>query len=1181
MYLSRLELFGFKSFAQRTLVDFSSGVTCVVGPNGCGKTNILDAVRWVLGEQKSSTLRSDRMESVIFAGSRHRKPQGYSEVSLTIENSRGILPVEYSQILITRRLYRSGESEYMINRHPCRLKDINDLFMDTGMGPGSYSVIELKMVEDLLSDRPEERRHLFEEAAGVTKYKHRRRAALRKLEETRQHLLRLEDVVAEAERQVAVLKRQVKRTERYRELNAELRDTDQKLARADLLRWSERLVPLRQSMNGHSLETSKLDRDLAAVERDQSALQTRLIGEEEKQERAEAALREAWESCRKLEEEALVNRERLRALERDLDRMGRERIELEPRLKESEGRRAGLETSLETSRREQVALDEQLNNARSAAEAAAGGLESLRKKVEAARARVIDVLGRHSRTSSTLAALGAGLDGDRRRREDLQDELKLLKADRELRGRDSEALTVRLAKARDARNAGLEHVRVAIANQEQAREALEERRREHQELDGERRSLQARSKLLAGLLSRFEGVPGGARLLLESGEPGVLDVLGNLLHAEPEQLPALECALGEAAGYLVLEDGATLERVTAQLRQAGKGACTLLRLDQVPGDDPPRSAPAGTSPFADQIRCEERLKPLVRFLFRNCWLLDDAAPDPVGAEHAGQLFLRSNGEAIWPPLRTRRGSGGESGHLGLRYQLDGLEEERRNLETAIADSARALQETGEHLEACTAALEQQRAGLEARDQELRELERQQERLGLEEERADRDAASFERSLGELSQRMKEQEASESELKRLLEALRLEREDAEEESLRLGDKLEAENRRHGELAEARGAAQSASLQGRTRLEGLEREREQLERFVREGRDRLGQVARDMEEGGLKRSQMEQRRDELEQLRIVADEARARAQEQVDQQRQALATEREQQQLLRKRETELRTSRDGLKDQHHQAELELRELDAKSQALRERIREEYEVELADCQPEERQELLDLDRSATRSRVAELRDGLRRLGPVNLLAIEEYETENERCQFLRAQLDDLRKAEGMLQETISRINRVASELFFETFGKIRENFEYLFLKLFSDGKADLRLEGEDPLEADIQISATPSGKKIQNLMLMSGGEKTLTAIALLFAIYMVKPSPFCILDEVDAPLDDANIARFNTIIQEFSGMTQFIIITHNKKTMGYADQLYGVTMAEEGVSTLVSVRFSEQAPLSQAVS
>ena len=325
MYLSRLDLYGFKSFAQRTQLELSSGVTCVVGPNGCGKTNILDAVRWVLGEQKAGTLRSDRMESVIFTGSAHRKPLGMAEVSLTIENSRGILPTEYGEIVLTRRLYRSGESEYLMNRQPCRLKDINDLFMDTGMGSGSYSVIELKMVEDLLSEKPEERRALFEEAAGITKYKHRRRAALRKLEETRQHILRLEDVVAEAERQVAALKRQVGRTERHRELTLELRQTELGLAREDLARWSGRLRPLRRLAEQGGLEAARQEAELARQGSLVTALGTELLRAEDEAAEGDVTLRSRWEACRVLEDEALVVRERLRSLERDQARLATER----------------------------------------------------------------------------------------------------------------------------------------------------------------------------------------------------------------------------------------------------------------------------------------------------------------------------------------------------------------------------------------------------------------------------------------------------------------------------------------------------------------------------------------------------------------------------------------------------------------------------------------------------------------------------------------------------------------------------------------------------------------------------------------------------------------------------------------------------------------------------------------
>jgi len=1179
MYLSRLDLYGFKSFAQRTVVEFSSGVTCVVGPNGCGKTNILDAVRWVLGEQRSSTLRSDRMESVIFTGSAHRKPLGMSEVSLTIENSRGILPVEYGEIVLTRRLYRSGESEYLMNRQPCRLKDINDLFMDTGMGAGSYSVIELKMVEDLLSEKPEERRQLFEEAAGITKYKHRRRAALRKLDETRQHMLRLEDVVAEAERQVGALKRQVGRTERHRELSRDLRDTELALAREDLGRWTQRLQPLRGLLQEGGLHSARLEAELAR----QGALLTRLGNEllraEEEVAEGEARLRERWEECRRLEDEALVTHERLKALERDQQRLQREAAELEPRLAESARREGELAATVAESRVRQEGLDRELEHASSRAGLAEGKLDKLRSQLEQARARVLDLLGRQSRLGSEQAGVTAALDGHRRRREDLEEELSLLGQDREERAGQKREQEQSLGAAQAARLQAEEELTAARRQVEMVRESLQESRSLVQEARSELRALQGRRQLLDQLLARFEGAPGGARAVLEAGLPGVLDMLGNVVAAPEELLPALESALGEAAGWIVAEHGEAAARAAELLRQAGKGACTLARLDRVPAPQGEGSTPASCRPLLETLTCDARVRPLLAHLLHRCWLVLDTTARPWESGSAGDLFVSAGGETWRPPFISRHGRGAGSGHLGLRLQAEGLLAEEEALGARVQEREAEVGRLEEALLTARAAGEAAEAADRGSAEALRAAERWRERLELEEERAGRDAESFRRNLSELAERVREVESRERTLRRQLADLQVERDEAEGENTLLASRLEEQSTETRQLTEARGTAQVAATGGRLHLEAQQRDLEQVRRFQVEGRERLQRAASDMAEGEERRLQLASRRQELEALQVAAGLAREEEEARQDKRRGTQGELRGRQRELLDAEHSLRAERDGHKDRLHQAELEASALDGRVAALLERIQAEYELALDPAAPwnapeDETEDAAKTRREEARQRVVELREALRRLGPVNLLAIEEYEAESQRAGFLRAQLNDLQEAEAMLQETIDRINRVARELFEETFTRIRENFIYLFLKLFSDGRADLALSGEDPLEAEILISATPSGKRIQNLMLMSGGEKTLTAIALLFAIYMVKPSPFCILDEVDAPLDDGNIARFNTLIQEFSGMTQFIIITHNKKTMGYADQLYGVTMAEEGVSTIVSVQFHESA-------
>jgi chromosome segregation protein len=1170
MYLSRIELFGFKSFAQRTIVEFSSGVTCVVGPNGCGKTNILDAVRWVLGEQKSSTLRSERMESVIFNGSKHRKPLALAEVSLVIENSRGILPLDYSEILLTRRLYRSGESEYLMNRQPCRLKDINDLFMDTGMGPGSYSVIELKMVEDLLSDRPEERRHLFEEAAGVTKYKHRRRAALRRLEETRQHILRLEDVVAEAERQVSGLRRQVRRTERHRELLGELRVTDLRLAGSELARSEERLGPLRGQAGHSRLEAARLERDLAAMGAEGTALDKEVLLAGEALQQAEDELRERQRLSRALEEEALVGRERLAARSREMERMEREVAELRPRLAESSGRQGESEARLTAVLARRAVLEGEQQAAAAAADEAADRLEQTRLKVESLRARVLAVLGQQARCQSEIARTGAALENLRRQLADEERDGAAARADQARRQEERRRREGELAAAEAAESRAREELEQARGRQEQAREERLLAERHSQDLAAERRALDGRRRLLGQLLSRFEGLPGGARAVLEAGCAGIVDALGNLVHAGPERLRALEAVLGEAAHWLVAEDEAAVERAAARLEQAGKGGCTFVVLDRVP-TLAPRPVPPGCEALAEGLKAAPSLRPLLELLLADVWLCEDPAAQAARHPHGGALFVAADGRWQRPPHLWRRGprAAGDESSLGLRVQLGELEAE-----------AAVLGQRGDELAALEDRAREALAQAEARrlraaqvlseaGAEVQAGRRRLERLAYEDERFVRDEERTRRAAAQLQARIDEAALREASLKTELQARLAEKEEAESDAAALAGRLERLGAELRQRVEARDAAQLALAEQRLAAESEGRELERLQRFLREGRQRAETLERELLTGAQERASLQQRREELEGEQLLAGEARQRSQAALDQAKSALQELHQRQRQRQSAERELNQRRETLREAGHRAELEIREIEGRMATLKERIRVEHGLELVACEP-----LPGDEAAAAARRTAELRDALQRLGPVNLLAEEEYETERQRHEFLARQLRDLLEAEAMLKETIGRINRVARELFEETFSKIRQNFEYLFRKLFEDGRADLQLAADDPLEAEIQISASPSGKRIQNLMQMSGGEKTLTAIALLFGIYMVKPSPFCILDEVDAPLDDSNIARFNTIIQEFSGMTQFIVITHNKKTMGYADQLYGVTMAEEGVSSLVAVRFQESA-------
>jgi chromosome segregation protein len=1175
MYLSRLELLGFKSFAQKTVVDFNSGVTCVVGPNGCGKTNILDSIRWVLGEQKSSTLRSDKMENVIFNGSRNRKAMGMAEVSLTIENSRNILPMEFGEITLTRRLYRSGESEYLINRVPCRLKDITDLFMDTGMGPNSYSVIELKMVEELLSEKPDERRHLFEEAAGITKYKHRRRAALRKLEETRADMLRLEDIVAEGERQVGTLKRQVRRTERYREWETRRVELELRQALAEYNQLVLRRDPLGRAVDEQRLALSRLELGLAEAGSRDTELDNQVLGAENRLEEAQQRLQQTQARLREGEREQLVAAERGRSLEQARARLAGESTRLEERLGESAANLERTRTRLQETEASGTDLTGLQREAEEAARACSTRLGEIRRQAESARSGIVGRIERLSRHQSDLARVSANVDSLHQRIADLDEEERLARLDSGLRREKSASLGEELGRNQAARIAAetvLEEHRVELASAERQ---LREAETEHESRRNELRSATSRRQFLEGILQRFEGVPGGAKAVLTQKLEGVVDTLGNLVHADKAGIRALEAAMGAAASWIVVRDRAALDRAAGWLEQAGKGDCTFVILEGLPRLAAAEAPAPGLTALADSVHCAAEIRPLLDLVLASCWL----APSLEGLDRAqlpaGSFCVTPEGTWFRPPATWHRGlkAQQDQSHLGLRYQLDSLAGEIGGLEAGLAEAAAAIESRRAVLESVRAQVREQESLCDTLRRSIRELETRNAQLEYAEQNFSKDVESARRSREDLVRRQASEQERERSLKAQIEDLQVEKSTSEDEAtglFRLLEKLEAEYR---ELSERAGSARLQATEHRMRVENLRSEEEALDTFLRQGRETLERmVAEDRqhrEELATLKSEGELRESTL----VMLEEARRREQAELDEVRGGLAGLKERQKEKHREQDALHRQIAELTGQLHAAELELSGIQVRLEALVERTRADHRTELH--QVEDAQELaalLDLDTAAVRREIEELKEQIRRLGPVNLLAIEEYDTEKRRLDFLQKQLGDLLEAEAMLKETITRINRVATELFMAAFSKIQTNFDYLFKKLFKTGMATIEMDGSDPLEAKINISATPSGKRIQALTLMSGGEKTLTAIALLFAIYMVKPSPFCILDEVDAPLDDMNIGRFNSIIQEFSEMTQFIIITHNKKTMGYGQSLYGVTMAEPGVSSLVSVQFSE---------
>ncbi len=1176
MYLSKLELHGFKSFADRTTVHFAPGVTVVVGPNGCGKSNIVDAVRWVIGEQRARILRSEKMDNVIFNGTAGRRPLGMSEVLLTIENTRGILPTEYTEVTIGRRLYRSGESEYLLNGVQCRLKDITDLFMDTGMGAGAYSVIELKMIEDLLSENAEDRRHLFEEAAGITKYKMRRAQTLRKLDSTQVDLTRVRDLVEELDRRVRSLERQAQKAARWKSYREELSTVELALAQFefDRMRAQREEVHRERVILGDRLEGESAA--LATAEAGYEVRRTEHIEREQALVAAQQAHAGHVEALRRLEADERVTRERLGAAERDLVRLAEEAASAAARRVQLEESRTTFVDELELARPAAADADRVHADALAGRDAASGRADERRRALEAARSAERQSADRLSETQRILDRTVARQD---MLREDLARAEAELEPARDALAdgeRQASAALERLEAARTARDRAREAVETALAERSLRTETLERQRAALRETQRGLDAAASEVALLESLLSSYDEFAEPVQYLASSREwtKAELRTVADCFSCDDAVRPALEAALGDYAECLVVATEDEARRAIAGLRRDRKGRATFLVLERLPAGAGARQAGS----LAERVRVPEAaLEPLAGVLLGDCHLvdsLDEALARAAASGGSGRWFAPS-GEWVSPSGVVRGGSeqSGASpaaGRIGRREQLAEAAARRDAAARGVAGAEAAVTAAQQALEAL---------GVAALEQALRQAEQAVAAAQTEEARARVGFDGVKRRLGELEARVAQlsgslagagediaaRTAAHAEASELHEGRRASR---AEEELRYA---EAEAESHAASTRF-GDARIAAVQARNRLENLERELSRavealalLERQKTERDAAHERAARDRDEStdrirGLV-AELETRRTDAVGLERAVVEAKDRLSETKVAISEIEANLRE---LRRRREQTLR-------DENLLAVREA-ELQTRTENLVSTIALDFDVDLAAVRIEVPP---DLDPEAARAQVQDLRSKLRNLGPVNELALEAYDEERERLDFLRTQLKDLESAEATLLETIHEINTTASERFRETFEAIRSNFTGLFTTLFGEeASADVVLEApDDPLESTIEIMAKPRGKRPSVLAQLSGGEKTLTAIALLFAIYLVKPSPFCILDEVDAPLDDANVDRFMNLIRTFADTTQFILVTHNKRTMEGADRMYGITMQEQGVSRLVGVRFDQE--------
>lgn len=1174
MYLKGLELYGFKSFPKKTKLAFVPGVMAIVGPNGCGKSNLMDAVRWALGEQRTSVLRSDKMENVIFAGSAAQKPMHLAEVALTIENSHGILPEEYSEVSVTRRLHRTGESEYLINRRPVRLKDVRTLFADTGLGPESYSIIELKMVEDILSAKPEERRRLFEEAAGVTLYKARLRQTRQRLAATQADMVRLDDLLREVTTQRNSLRRQVAKARRYRYLRDALRVKEITSAAQELAELRAKVAPLEERANRDRKQREELEGVLGKADDELSSLRGRV-----------AVLEEKLAALRKEREELEVRNQTAQ----------REMVMLEERL------RSGLRRGEERDKEEEELLERRIEIAK-LIEELDGKHEKAVARDEEIRLRVQTMDESWREHEEREGKVRGKRDAHEQARREAERSLAALESERQQIERRLEAIGTRLVqlemdisdkdKSPDPAplSVRLEQLRKALDKLEQTIEKLRARRDEEREQRAQAESASAeasrdleaakrRVALFEGMVQGGEGRPKAVKALLTSGLKKLAGRLGDSIVVPDEWRLAVAAALEDVASAVIAEDRQGLRTAAAWLQEADRGRGLLAsaeggeeRVPETPGFN---GTAKSLGALTEKVTAKGKTGKVVNRFLSTVWLMKDLDAILEHADEARKLgwtLVAPDGSRLTPDglLAVGRHDPGDLGAAGM------LEEARKEFaaaENSLAKASNKAQALRERDEKTRGELED---ALQQRQRASEEVEQaRREYTAAETEAREREAVARRRAEEalELRQEQEQHHQRQAALEAELQVARAAVEDAEDAFKEIAAELETvEDEGRGlrsardKLREQQVEASSAveRLQGEVRRQGalLDEIGRRLERIEQERKDATGALEDagerlrhvQAEEAVLSRD-LEQLSERLEELQREYGEKRGEYSEQDG--------------ALSEKRRELAEVSDRL----HVTELEISDLKHRISSIRERILEDYEIDLLQAKQEELPLSIEEDNPYLEMPLAEVREKFRDLGPVNQMALEEYEIIDGRFNQLTVQHADLTKAIESLEETVREINTIARKRFMDTFTRVEGHFVGLFSRLFGGGEAALSLLDGDPLEAGIQIFASPKGKKTASIDLLSGGEKAMTAIALLFALYLERPSPFCFLDEVDAPLDDVNVVRFNRLLREFTDRTQFMVVTHNKLTMERADRLYGVTMEEEGVSRMVAVEIGKK--------
>lgn len=1185
MKLKALEVVGFKSFVDRLHLHFPEGITTIVGPNGCGKSNIVDAVLWAIGERSAKHLRGRLMEDVIFNGTDGRKPLGMAEVNLTFTNEDGSFPKGYeqcSEITITRRLYRSGESEFLINKVPCRLRDITDLFLDTGIGVNGYSIVEQGRVEHIIAANPQDRRFLIEEAGGIAKYKERKRLALMKMEATQQNLLRIQDIIAEVKRQILTLERQVKRAEEYKAIRKEVKEIEIRFALQEYSELSEKGEAARGYLKALQERETGISTQMAEREASVEGMRLKSMEEEEKLRSLQQGAYELGQTIQRMENEVEFLRREKEGLQKQEAQMLEEVREGLKTWREGQRERRRTEqirSELKEERHENEEIVKEweilFNEFRGTYQDVSEQLEGEKSKLINTLTQLTSLKNRQSHLEERKQDLQKRIRSHEKESEEVRSGMAQLQEDllRKEKERDlTQSIQATLQGEKERWEGEIEKLREVLSAKQTERTTLEERLREDR----------SRYHSLKELQENYEGFEKGVKsILLQKREEQekwkrILGVVADLFEPEPPYEVPLEAVLGQRLQYLIVEDEKEAVEAIALLKRESRGRGSFIPIGVKGNGDRHQSLQTGEKgkplPLLQFVRVKENFAPIAHFLIGGVGVVDhlEEALQWISREGTFETLVTLEGEVV---ERSGVVSGGSLDQglsiLERRRVIRELEkktteeaeayqkahEEEENLQKEIDEKEGLLEETKSEIQDKEIELLHQERDLEGLRKELSQFEQKMEVLEFERQELQEEEREIEETSKSVLAEIEREEAIKQEREGELQSLKKTVEEVREGTEELGGKItekkvllasieEKERGTEGKLFHLCENQKTLHDQIAKKIVGIrECRRETISLY-----EQINQKERELG-------------DRIEKHR-KSEEALILQRETVD----VLSSEWKEAEASTRF---LRQELEDLRQKIHEEQIRVSELQWKLQHLQDSIRERYGTTLSTTLGGD---LSDVQREEMSKRLAELKTALEGFGEVNLMALEEYQELKRRHDFLTEQQTDLQQALDTLRKAITRINRTTTKRFLETFHLVNEKFKEVFTRLFKGGQASLvLLDEQDLATTGIDIIAQPPGKKLQNIDLLSGGEKALVATALLFALFMIKPTPFCLLDEIDAPLDDANINRFIELVKEFSKTSQFLIITHNKKTMETANTLYGITMETPGVSKVVSVRLN----------